>query len=221
MLIFTNAGPLFGIAKAAYQQTKAASSDSEDGQMQALVAVVFSAAALEAFINEAVELASLPQFLGSSEEPPAVAAFRSLLTEAEDQKAELGRKFMQARIAFTGQGYDAGRSPYQDLALLVDVRNALLHSKKSPETFEQRADGGIIFKPGPIIARLRSKNIVAKHEPSDTMASWVHTISTPAVARWACNAAAAMVASVIEVAPRSQFRQLLELFYAQPFTAEG
>ena len=48
--MFINAGVLFNLAKAAYERTKAAPSDREPLQMDAIVAVVFSVVALEAFI---------------------------------------------------------------------------------------------------------------------------------------------------------------------------
>ena len=47
-----NAGVLFGVARSAYERTKCAPSETACGQNDALVAIVFSAATLEAFVME-------------------------------------------------------------------------------------------------------------------------------------------------------------------------
>jgi len=79
--MFINSGCLFGIAKQAYERTKAAARhDRSDESNQPLISIVFAAAAGEAFINEIRELASQPserpeprREAPSPEEAPAVS----------------------------------------------------------------------------------------------------------------------------------------------------
>jgi hypothetical protein len=216
--MFINAGPLFGRAKAAYERAKAtSSSDRQSGQMDALEAIVFSVAALEGFINEAAELATLPAPPGIQPSPPAVKTFARLVEEVERSRGNLQLKFLRARHAFMGEMYDTGSLPFQDFALLVDLRNALMHYR-SLESFHVDKNGVLTFTPAKILKRLRSKDILAEREPSVT-ASWLLAIATVAMARWSCKSAAAMVASLLNMLPESHFKEQMEFFYRQPFLA--
>jgi hypothetical protein len=162
--MFVNAGPLFARAKEAYQRTKAAASDRAAGQMDGLVAIVFSVVALEGFINEAAELATHPAALGTAPNPPSVKRFAALIDEAERSGAGVALKYTLAKLAFTGETYDRGAMPYQDFSLLIDFRNAPVHFR-SRETFDVDDQGVLTFKPAPLLSRLRAKNIIAAREP--------------------------------------------------------
>jgi hypothetical protein len=213
--MFVNAGPLFARAKESYQRTKAAASDRDAGQMDALVAIVFSVVALEGFINEAAELATHPVALGTDPNPPSVKRFAALIDEAERSGAGVALKFTLAKLAFTGETYDRGAMPYQDFSLLIDIRNALVHFR-SRETFEVDDQGVLTFKPAPLLNRLRAKNIIAACEPG-VAAPWLHTVATTAAARWACKTAATMVQSIITILPESPFKEQIEFLYSRSF----
>jgi hypothetical protein len=150
--MFINAGPLFARAKAAYERARNTSShDRELGQMDALDAIVFSAVALEAFINEAVELATQPPPPGTSN-PPSVNSFATLLADAERSHDSITLKFMRAHHAFTGSTYDAGRAPFQDFVLLVALRDAVVHYRPQ-DFFNVDARGVVTLTEAKIIAR--------------------------------------------------------------------
>ncbi len=214
--MFINAGPLFSLAKKAYERTRAVSSDRESGQVDALVAIVFSAAALEAFVNESVELAELGAVSSGYSEPESVTNFRRLLREVEESRGSTQLKFLLAKQALTGHTYDKGAPPYQDFDLLIELRNALVHLKPR-ERFEMNIDGKMFVTLPKIIQRLESKNILAEFEP-DENASWTQWISTRAVARWACNTAAQMVQSTLDCVPDSHLKQGMEMFYRRALT---
>ena len=75
--IFISAPYLFRVATDAYRRTSSADSNTSPGQLDALVSVVFSASALEAFINEIGALAAMsPQRRG-----PATLILGDLLKE--------------------------------------------------------------------------------------------------------------------------------------------
>ncbi len=207
--MFILAPHLFEIAKAAYERTKGSSPEREIQSQDPLVAIVFSAAALEAFINEAAILAEQPLLTGVPEEPDSVGTFAELIGEMERTPVEL--KFMVTRAVFAEQVYDKGAQPYQDFGLLIELRNALLHLRPR-DIFEFSPVTGMSVQPPKIIHKLRSKNILARPE-AVTGGPWIRWISTPAAARWACNVAAKMVHSVMEVVPEGQFKNELELSY--------
>lgn len=222
--MFVNAGPIFGRAVAGYERARDRGlSDREMGAMDALESVVFSVAALEGFINEAAELAShsVPPELGGT--PQSIATFAALLLEAEKSRAGLGLKFQLARQSLLGETYDVSRLPYQDFALLVDLRNVLIHYR-SLETFEPNPGGIPTFNPARILDRLRAKNVTAEFEGEDevqsqVITSWLNRISTIAVARWSCRTASAMVISVLDALPECYFRDQMESLYRTPFSA--
>ena len=65
-----------------------------------------------------------------------------------------------------------------------------------------------------VINKLRSKNVLAQFEDDDnTIASWLVWVSTPAMAKWSCNATAAIVKDIVESIPSSQLRRNADLFY--------
>jgi len=146
-----------------------------------------------------------------------VKTFARLFEEVERSHGSLQLKFQRARYAFTGEAYNTGALPFQDFALLVDLRNSLMHYK-SPESFHVDANGVLTYTPAKILQRLRSKDILAEREPSVT-ASWLLAIATVAMARWSCESAAAMVASLLSILPESHFKEQMEFFYRQPFLA--
>jgi len=64
------------------------------GQLQALVSVVFSVVAVEAFLNEATEMAL--GFSDSAGEPQVVSVFAECMAEAQKSRASLESKFALA-----------------------------------------------------------------------------------------------------------------------------
>jgi hypothetical protein len=215
--MFINSGVLFGIAKQAYERAKAGAKHCRSHESSdALISIVFAAAAGEAFINEIGELASQPAgfFPELGPEPHQVRTLAELLSEVEDARGTTNLKYLLGKLALSGKTFDKGGNPYQDFAILMDVRNSLMHLKfdrvESVKINQVR-----IRYPG-VVAKLRSKNILAEFEDDDNaIASWVQRVSTPAVARWACNATATIIKDVVESIPDSELRRKADLFYFQ------
>lgn len=205
-------GAIFRIAKQAYERAKTPAKPDRflDDSYEPLIAIVFAAAAGEAFINEIGELASHPRM---GPEPDCVPNLASLLSEVEDARGNTTLKYLLAKLALAGNAYDKGVNPYQDFAVLMELRNSLLHLKfdriESVKINETR------IQHPPVVGKLRSRNILAQFENVNTLASWVLHISTPAVARWACNATAAIVGDLVQSIPDSDLRRAANLFYVE------
>jgi hypothetical protein len=180
---FLNAGVLFKTAVTAYERTKTAPSDTAGGQNDALVAILFSAATLEALIMEVALLAEI------STGPPAsdrIIALAGILDEAEKSRGSPKLKYLIAKAILSGKPYNKGEAPYQDFSTLFSLRDSIIHLK--PEG---------IAKPPAVLEQLRSSGVCAPQKPNETE-SWLDQISTRAAARWACNVVASMVASLKE-----------------------
>ncbi len=209
---------LFDQAKDAFEriQAKGLPNEQSTGEMDALTAVVFAAFALEAFINEVAVHAAYPGRPGAEDDPPSITALGQILGGLKD-RGDIATKFRLAKWILQANVYDEGRALYQDFKLLIDLRNALAHVK-SLEMYEV-SDTGVaaITQPPGVMLSLRSKNILAE---GTIPGSWVDTLQTMAVARWACNTASAMIRSLIEAVPDSPFaafwRGVYEWFYTFP-----
>src|SRR5207302_6903824 len=75
-------------------------------QLQALVSVVFSVVAVEAFLNEATEIAI--DFSDLPSEPQVVSAFAECMVDAEKSRASLESKFALANWVLVGKKLDKG-----------------------------------------------------------------------------------------------------------------
>jgi len=197
-----NASILFGIARGAYQDSKA------------LVAIVFSVVALEAFINEMAEMASgaMPK---AETEPQKIATFAEILKYVGDSRGSLEMKYNLAKWVCTGQFYEKDAKPYRDFADLIATRNALIHYKVLDKiTFAE--DGSASMAEPKILKRLESKGILTDI-PARLNVAWIERVGTPETARWACETAAAMVQSTIASLPEGLCKRAAEAGFGKSF----
>ncbi len=209
-----NAGPLFEIAKRAYHNAKAATKNDRGHESEEpLIAIVFAAAAAEAFINEFAKHAEIYSHLGKElaklvdhtpdpewTDPPTVDLLAALLPEAEKHKASPNSKYQIAKLVLTSKTFDGGGPPFQDFVSLMKLRNAIMHMDfdqiKSVKIGEVEVE-----YPG-IIKNLESKGILADiKSDKNTICSWLLLVRTPAVAKWACNATANIVKDIMDSVP--------------------
>lgn len=179
-----------------------------------MVSTVFAAATLEAFINESADLADRPEdVFDKARDPDVVRTFGQSVKKAEARRETVAHKYLLASNVFTGSAYDRGRKPYQDFDLLMELRNALVHSR--PQDRVHFTPDLSTYVPGypRLVERLRSKKVVANNIPPDMIVSWMRLITTRAMARWSCNTAANTIQSVIAIIPESPFRETLAWAY--------
>jgi hypothetical protein len=203
-ITFFSAAHLFSIGHAALERLKDAP-ERDSGNPDACVAILFAAASLEAFANEVGYLAREPL-----QANPEIRSLGDLFEELEFS-ASIQSKFLLLRALIAKRPYDKGTSPYQDFSLLIALRNELVHRKA--ERYEVDAADAPLTS-NTLLDRLRSKNITAEPRagPNQVWGLFL-AIETRAVARWALNAAAAMMKDVAASAPQ-ELRSLLEVRYA-------
>lgn len=164
-----------------------------------LVAVVFSVLSLEAFLNECVEAIHSDEF--STPEPGPT--FAEILNEVDELRSSFTLRCQLARILLAGHPYDKGKAPYQDLALLVRLRNALVHFK--PDNFRFDPNVGDFTQSRPkVLKELASRGIVEAPREGD-WSSWIVFIKPP-VSSWAIETAQAMMKSLTQMLPDSLLR---------------
>ena len=160
---------------------------------QGLVAVVFAAAATEAYINEMTHLVKQ-----DTDMYPATA-YRSLLMDLAEEMAKavadrepLEQKYLLAS-RLLGKPFSRGENPFQDFAALVAARNWLVHLTPVPPGLVANLEQiGIASKRGTF------RNYLDEDEP---MGSPVDALANPKVAQWACDAASNIIVAVINMFP--------------------
>jgi hypothetical protein len=234
--IWRNAGPVFAVAKDAAARMTARHPDAQGSRNDALIAIVFSAAALETFINEAAGLAE-QAFAGGSgdriiEEHPSVDQFAKRCAKIESEQGSTARKFQAASTSFTEKTYPEKADPFCDFLLLMSVRNGIMHGKDEDPTIYLNMS----TEPPQIARQLRARGVVLGIEPaldSEHLAigPYVAWLEHRDVARWACNSAVAIVQSFLKMVPlpvrpnvdpqyadQGSYRDKLHRFYADQFT---
>ena len=197
-----SAGHLLFLAKEAYKRTIDDKPKTAPGKSDAIIAIVFSASALEAFINELVDLAiEVPNEQG----PESVRSFATLMKEVESSRGSIRLKFMLTKLVFSGSTYKKGEPPFQDMVHLFSVRNALVHLSPQEE-FKTTSDGEFIRVKETNVTKALPQNILAKFDEG-VPADWKARISTQATARWACDTAIDMVQSVLVTLPDGHFKR--------------
>lgn len=222
-VIYTPSAALFDRAKAAFTKIhERGVSERQLGQRESISAIVFSALALEAFINEVGDYAAYPNRDDAGQDPPNVSMVGSMLKEIEDSRGSVQQKFLTAKWIFSQQTYVRGAQPYQDFALLIEVRNALAHVK-GLGIFEYQ---GPVWQGGPTSEFNRPPKVIEQLEPRGLLGdatygggpvSWIERLETLAMAQWSCYTASNMVSSLIDVMPESPFRTLWRHIYAEYF----
>lgn len=210
------AGHLFFLAKSAYERTKGGKSAREPGKSDAIVAIIFSASALEAFINELPEMASADVEHLGIKQPELVKSFATIMNEIEDSRGSTRLKFLQAYLILSGgKTYDINKKPFQDFSNLFKLRDSFLHLKPQGEYITNSKNEFIRVSTPKSISGL-PKNILAKFE-TKVVANWISVVSTQAAAKWACDTASEMAYTILRVIPDSHFRKSAVSTYEKAF----
>lgn len=98
-------------------------------------AIVSAAAFLEAVINEIyIDATERSQYLLKSLAPSEVEAIGAVWGDVEDKRISTLPKYQLALALAQKKKFEEGKSFYQDVASLIDLRNALVHYKPEWDT---------------------------------------------------------------------------------------
>jgi hypothetical protein len=201
-----HAGRLFYIALEAANGIKAGEHDRH--QQAALVSLVFAVVSLEAFLNEAVELAEMclaseralvadgrtPKF----PEPPIVLLFAQEM--AKKSTAPLLTRVHVANRLLTGRRAGKKAQPFRDLALLLRLRNQLVHFQPNEIYADRKVTAEMLSTSGnDVVEELRLARVLATNIVGLT--GWTDWIETKAVAKWSCDVASRVVFDFIHKLP--------------------
>jgi hypothetical protein len=171
------------------------------------------------------ELARTPS---NADAPGWIKALGDILGEAEKSHASIELKYQLAKFTLTGQPFDKGALPFQDFALLIEIRNILVHQKPLEASLEKNDSGEFVWTKPPSMRRLHAARIIGvddslkdaatRNNADKLIADMVAQISSQAVAQWACRAAAGMVNALLDSVPEgSKLALLMHFAYRREF----
>lgn len=166
---------------------------------QAVVAILFSAAAVEGFLNDVME------FSGFIEDDDRLKALHDLLVEAEDQKAQVAFKFQLTNLVLKGTRLNRGDRVSQELELLFKLRNSLIHMRPDrgeATLFTQKR------KRHPAADQLVSRGVITAMQ-AEHARSWVELVSCHAVAKWAYDAATHIAVTIFDLIESDRLKDIL------------
>jgi hypothetical protein len=168
------------------------------------VPIILSAVSLESFFNELQHQLEAP-LIGACGDP-TLETLAGVLGELEDNRGSMRSKVRLAYFVLTQSSLPKGEQKFQDLELLIRLRDALVHAK--PATFDmQEPHLGSNFK---LVRALSSRHLIpsgSEHEPH----VWTHHALTPSVARWSFNTALSNIGELLNIlSPDQPTRQTFE-----------
>jgi hypothetical protein len=182
--------------------------DSEEG----LTAIVFAAAAFEGFLNELGEVASGTGGIPGTDDR-RVALLAEVLGEAEESKASTRLKYFLVGSVLQGRPFDRGNQPWQDLELLLRLRDAVIHLE--PTRFSLK-EGMFSMTGEKLVEQLRQRGLLPAF-PADVKMVFLHWLSPRSVARWAINASVRATTVVLAALPKGQFKERILPRYSKDF----
>jgi hypothetical protein len=210
MIDFTGRGAFFPhwfdflclAAEARDRAQQAAASSQEQPTSEALTAILFSALAAEALINELPEAAA--RAADSQTDVPGLdilADLAATLAMVEKAQGQIDLKYQLASKILTGRTFPPGEAPFQDFANLVILRNELVH----PRHRDRTTVAGHVEPVSKVVRDLQQRGLTTsrgrrKGDVPGGM-SWLEEIKSSGVASWAYSAAREIIVALLRMLP--------------------
>jgi hypothetical protein len=207
-------GNHFQICRSAAFRASSSRTGSEDN----LVAVVFGAAAIEAYIDH-IRTFGQVRYPYSPEEEAKVNALAEALETLEKYNAQWLLKLQLVSLILSDSKLDRSRSIWQDIEFLFKMRNCIIHPSLSWNVQEHVStepsydkitrgclDRGLISQPRPIKGLPGSV-----HEYSDLVPPPTDWLFAPKVAEWSVSTAETGIRGIIDLATPILKPRLLEM----------
>ncbi|EHH1283317.1 hypothetical protein QUN95_004605 [Vibrio parahaemolyticus] len=183
-------------APALLNDTRRLISRIDDSNRDALSAISTSISAVEAFLNEMVQIGNGYKAHKHGLENPLVRMAVTL--EMSERKPTLW-KFDVAYRSLKGDSFNVkATKPIQQLQIVIDVRNELIHPKASTLTLTPNCMS-LPPKEQKLVNKLRSNGFKVSDDPFD----WERVVNTKAFALWAYQSAIDSMAIVFDAWPYS------------------
>lgn len=203
-MIAIASGALLAVAKRAAAR---AGSSTDD----AVVATLFAAFAVEAWVNELlyrVRTARDSEVIGPLERlQPLIRSAR-----LEERGTSLLTRVDVMGTVLQGGGWTLGQQPYQDLALLMEIRNSVVHQRPETTLIDVYEDAAGAFqfrqeKLAPLGERLVAAKVIQR-PAGGAIAPVLSLLQQPVVARWSVGVSVAVIRAVAGLLPPGGWQTL-------------
>jgi hypothetical protein len=177
--------------------------DPRSWPSESIAAILMSALAVEAFINELGPLVRSDTGHYTSEHLPEKGVLTDLavtLDEVETNRGTIALKYHMASKILSGNTFDVSRSPFQDFSRLITLRNLLVHLRPGDTVDEN----GKVVPSEKVIRQFQRERLTYSSDPGDKpqgTVSWLNELQTERMATWAYAAACGIVRAVIDMLP--------------------
>jgi hypothetical protein len=209
---FLTSRVLLQIARDSCEQSRTRASD-------AIVSLVFSAFYVEAVTNELLHRITTVSPDQARESPP-LRRLRNLAAASE-----LGARFVRFRtklqlisVGLRDELFDKGKQPYQDLDLLMSLRDSIVHNRPEALKIGAKSPGDPSF-PQEELNRLYRELIsrcIVPEPDRFVLTALLSAITQRGVAVWAINTALTVAETLAEALPSRYWRDLV--FFAHDFS---
>jgi hypothetical protein len=168
----------------------------------AVTAIVMSAVAAEAFINELGELGQTSKglsWVARTADTQKLLEFGEAYEEIEGARGSLVLKFQIASKVLGGQFLPKGENPLQDFSVLISLRNDIVHLKPR-DNITIGQDGRLNIQPPRYIAALQSRGLTRRFGAIDS-ASWFDLLMSVELADWAHMTSENMILKILALIP--------------------
>jgi hypothetical protein len=169
---------------------------------EALTAILFSALACEALVNELPEAAARASNLHPSVPSLDVLAdLAATLDLTEKAQGQIDLKYQMASKILCGKTFPRGEPPFQDFADLMTLRNELVH----PRHRDRTTAAGHVEPASRVVRNLqqRGMTVTRGRGPDDAPGgtSWLGELKSSGVANWAYRAAREIITALLMMLP--------------------
>jgi hypothetical protein len=194
-----NSADLLRITRAASRRAAVyyfdAHPDSSTLTPDALVAIAFAAAAVEAFTNDLtdrVRIWSTAKWPGATT-PALIAAVQAVIAvEAGREPQQLRGKYRAAVRALSGKSKSTDGRTVQELQRLVALRDAIMHAKAPRSTLPRKVSAALVD--------LRRRGLTASIT-SRSKAPLLIELQSPHLSEWAFVTARNVILAMLNLAP--------------------
>jgi len=176
-------------------------------QADAAVAAIMAVASFEAFLNELAEFALVAEKSDWTRQTAFVAKLKDYASNhaqiTREQKREQSKaKYQAAASILAGITPDWGERKNQELALLIRVRDDLIHVKPADE-FSKLQDGAMSIEAPSRVQELQRRGLARKREEMPH-AGWFELVMTPDFGAWAPSVVRSAISRVLDAFPQDE-----------------
>lgn len=132
---------------------------------------------------------------------------RNRLNKLEADKEKFEKKYYEIyKMIKNGEHPDKGKQPYQDVKLLVKIRNNIIHSKAKTLSIDHNGAGKVKGYPD-FIKLLEQKNLI---EPTHKLTNWLERLENKKFASWSTDTAEHLITYTINLLPNTTVSEMFK-----------